>query len=432
MSNLSLLGSTSRVETPFVKVTIGEYTFGVLEKDDLQKIRNSKGVQVQQLVKFPNYIKQLQVKKINGQVNQYELQLVYPISDKDDPNFFEKIFSSVSTSRKIVFTYGDLATPTYIFRNEEALITKIKQSVDVQSSVITYNISAVSAAALALSGVSYYPKRKAKASSIIYELLYESSEGRGLLEVFPGMRDRALVEQYGLIPQDDAEVEIEAQAHMSVLDYLSYLVSCMSRKVSNNLKKDSMYTIQIVDDSSDMYLPDGSIYTFDGPYFKITAVDVLKDSAQTYTIDYGIMSKDIITSFSIENDETYSLFYNYNEELNTYEYKHILNDRGEFEEVYAPAISSNNEYFITTSKDKDWWSKVTQFPISATLEIKGLLRPAILMTHVRLNIYFYGKKHINSGLYVVTSQTDTLNLSGYKTVLTLKRISGDDLSSIII
>lgn len=39
---------------------------------------------------------------------------------------------------------------------------------------------------------------------------------------------------------------------------------------------------------------------------------------------------------------------------------------------------------------KSWWTQVTQFPIQATLVIKGLLRPAILMTYVRLNVVFYG------------------------------------------
>jgi hypothetical protein len=36
MSSLNLLGYTTRVETPFVQVTIGEYTFGVYENRDLQ------------------------------------------------------------------------------------------------------------------------------------------------------------------------------------------------------------------------------------------------------------------------------------------------------------------------------------------------------------------------------------------------------------
>ncbi|MBO7078480.1 MAG: hypothetical protein J6W64_01560 [Bacilli bacterium] len=48
------------------------------------------------------------------------------------------------------------------------------------------------------------------------------------------------------------------------------------------------------------------------------------------------------------------------------------------------------------------------------------------MTYVRLNVIFPGgHKHISSGLYIITSQTDTVDESGYSTQLGLTRISGD-------
>ena len=69
---------------------------------------------------------------------------------------------------------------------------------------------------------------------------------------------------------------------------------------------------------------------------------------------------------------------------------------------------------------------MTEFPISATLVIKGLIRPALLMTHLRVNTYFYGKKHISSGLYIITKQEDRIDGSGYRTILSLTRIAGAD------
>ena len=104
----------------------------------------------------------------------------------------------------------------------------------------------------------------------------------------------------------------------------------------------------------------------------------------------------------------------------------VNEETGELEEVFSPAISSGNSHFLTRANDMTWWSKVTSFPIKATITIKGLLRPAILMTHVRLNVYFYGHKHISSGLYIITQQNDTINEQGYKTTLSMLRISGDD------
>lgn len=68
---------------------------------------------------------------------------------------------------------------------------------------------------------------------------------------------------------------------------------------------------------------------------------------------------------------------------------------------------------------------MTEFPVQATLEIKGLLRPALLMQYVRVNSYFYGKKYVASGLYIITKQIDSISGSGYKTTLSLTRIGGD-------
>jgi hypothetical protein len=70
---------------------------------------------------------------------------------------------------------------------------------------------------------------------------------------------------------------------------------------------------------------------------------------------------------------------------------------------------------------------MTQFPVVARLTIKGLMRPALLMAYVKVNVYFYGHKHISSGLYIITRQEDTIDSNGYKTTLSLMRVSGDEL-----
>jgi hypothetical protein len=49
------------------------------------------------------------------------------------------------------------------------------------------------------------------------------------------------------------------------------------------------------------------------------------------------------------------------------------------------------------------------------------------MNYVRLNVIFPGgRKHISSGLYLVTQQQDVINESGYRTTLSMTRIAGDD------
>ena len=39
-----------------------------------------------------NFVKNLKVTKVNGQINKYTLGISYPITQFDDPNFFEKVF----------------------------------------------------------------------------------------------------------------------------------------------------------------------------------------------------------------------------------------------------------------------------------------------------------------------------------------------------
>ena len=48
------------------------------------------------------------------------------------------------------------------------------------------------------------------------------------------------------------------------------------------------------------------------------------------------------------------------------------------------------------------------------------------MSYVKLNVLFFGRKHISSGLYIVTRQQDNIDVGGYRTTLSLLRISGDD------
>ena len=104
-----LLSSQARVQVPYIKVTIGKYVFGVFSKESKNE-NNLKQFEIE----YPNYIQSLNITKINGKVNQYTLAIKYPVTQFDDPNFFEKVFSSVSNTRKIVFSYGDTSMPNFL------------------------------------------------------------------------------------------------------------------------------------------------------------------------------------------------------------------------------------------------------------------------------------------------------------------------------
>ena len=415
-NNFTTLTNLEFVSVPLIIATIGDYSFGLYaRKKTTVEVKNRYYSAIK--TTYPNYMKKLQVTKVNGTLNKYELNMVYPITQNDDPNLLDKIFSSVSQSRKLKLTYGDCATPSFLYRNEEAIITNVKSQINVSESKIEYTISAVSTALATVSGTFNFPKRIAKPSDVIKDILFNKTI-YGLQKIFYGMYSKSQVDDAKLIPGDDKVVTIEAQTNVTILDYLNYLVACMSSYNDSPYSKykSVRYVLTCHDDTSGI---------LNGPYFKISKVytsSTVKSSIDYYTIDIGYPNKDQVVSFTIDDDQTYALLYDYSGKLDRSDYVYRIDDYGEINQVYSPSISSNKILLQTTEADKDWWSSVTQFPLHATLKIRGLLRAAILMSYIRVNVYFYGKLHNTSGLYMITKQVDDIDENGYYTTFSLVRI----------
>lgn len=422
MTKTSLLGSTTRVETPYVKVKIGDYTFGVFDKKERAKVDDEFYVKAD--IKFPNYVKSLGVEKINGKVNTYTLQLEYAIRPQDDPNFIEKVFSSVSEGRKIYFTYGDMSLPEYIYKEEEAIITKVTTNFNLKSSSISYNVSAISCATLGLANNYYFPAFKGKPSNKILEILYNNKYG--LCDIFYGMVNKTNVHNLGLIPSNDAIVDVGA-IKTTPLEYIKYLTQHMvaeGGKIESN-QQNTVYVLTICDEILGETVFSKNTEVLGGPYFKISQLSKTIINPDAYYIDIGYPSHNIVINFQLSNDENYSIYYNWNKKLNTTDYVYRLDKQGNWVETFSPSISSNNDQNMTHVNDSIWWSKLTQYPVSAIIELKGLIRPATLMEYVKLNVYFYGNKHISTGTYIVTKQVDRIDSSGYRTTLSLTRIGGE-------
>jgi len=421
----SLLSSEARVQAPWIKVKIGNYTFGVFSQSKGRE-KTDQNFYMAYHVQYPNYVKSLTIQKINGQVNQYTLSLVYPVRVGDDPNFFDKVFSSVSKSRKIVFTYGDAAMPSYIYKDEEAIITKISQTFGFgaggsSDSVINYTVNAVSSAMLGKTGSYTFIGGRFKPSDRIKEIFNNSNYG--LQAIFTGMNKSNID---SLVAGDDMTVEIETKKNINPIDYITYLVSCMIPSGSTReMRSKSIYIYTIHDDT--VY---DSLYgneSLGGPYFKVTKVSYNKSYSDAYEVDIGINTSTIVTNFQINQNDNYSILFDYQDELHPEEYVRRINNKGEWEDIYAPSFISNNENRYAKPNDITWYTKLTKYPISANITIQGLVRPAMLMTYLRLNVIFPGaRKHTASGLYIVTSQQDTIDESGYRTTLGLTRIDGDD------
>ena len=403
--SLDLLSNMNRVETPFIIAEIGGVTFGVYDKNVRGNILG---------VTYPNFMKSLTINKVNGTVNTYNLQLVYAITAGDDPNLLEKIFSKARNDRTIYLSYGDLSMPTYIYKREKAMIIDIKSNIDFRSSKINYTINCVSSSALASSANFNFPKRFGKPSDIIKELLYSNTYG--LLEIFYGMKDKSLVLQNNLIASDDAAVTIEAKTNITPIQYIQYLVDCMIPNNQSALQvlNSAVYKINVVDDVSGVY---------EGPYFKIVRIadNIQKDSIDVFTVDIGYPDKSVVLDFSINDSEAYSIFYEYTKDVKQPEYIQRIDNQGNLISEYSPAFSNSDTLLRTTSEDKTWWTNMVNFPITATLRIKGLIKPAILMSYIYIDARFFGREHYSSGYYVITKQTDEISAGGYRTTLTLLR-----------
>ena len=410
----SLTSIDTRVESPFIVITIGDYTLGGCTNS--AGISRMKGTMK---VTYPDFMKSIKIVKINGAVNTYTIILEYGIASGDDPNLIDRILGSVQNNREIKISYGDWNAPSYIYKDELAIITKITERVDVASSKITYELRCTSSSITLKAGTFNFNAKVCKPSDELMRIV--NNAVYRIKDIFPGMR-QSTDGLAGFIAADDQVVQIEAQKSTNVLDYMMYLTNCMkpiSEKVSDTLKK-AYYQMTIYDDVTNEH---------GGQYFKVQKVspDVKSiPSYDTYVVDVGYPSDNFVTNFTINNNEAWSILYEHANKIELPQYTYSIDNDGNVISTYSPSVATSSKKLKATEANQTWWTKVTEFPITAQLTIKGLLRPAMLMTYVRVNVYFYGRKHISSGLYIITKQEDTIDGNGYKTTLSLTRIGGDE------
>lgn len=413
MTQGSLISFQNRVENPFIILKIGNYTFGHCRPIDRTKLQSLK-------LSYPNFLTSLSIRKVNGAVNTYTIKMVYAITENDDPNMLERVFSSISKSRTIYISYGDWTLPQYEYKEEEAILTKVSSSVDFNNSKIEYTLTATSNALSLTAGYEDFEAKKIKPSEEIKRLV--KSEQYGLKSIFRGMALMDDSQLNSLIAGDDQEVQLKAQK-CTVLDYLNYLVSCMTfveDNASDDLKS-SRYFWAAYDDTNNQY---------GGMYFKVTRITANAKynlAYNAYEIDVGYPSGNLVSNFTIDNNESWSILYNHSKQIELPSYTYDIDENGKITSTYSPAITKSYKYGTTVESSKTWWSNMTQYPISAKITIKGLLKPAILMSYLKVNTYFYGHKHISSGLYIITKQEDLIDSSGYRTTLSITRVSGDEM-----
>ena len=410
------------VESPFVIVKIGDYTFGQVKK-------TKSGNKLE--VTFPEYMKSVEVTKVNGEVNTYTIVLEYPITKGNDPNLIDYVFSSVSATRKLTISYGDWNSPSFIYKEEETLITKVGSRLDFNNPKITYTINCVSDAKGLQSVNHNFPSWNAQPSEIIMNML--RSPVYKLTDIFTGMINLENVKKYALIEGGDKVVHIPAKLNCDVWNYLNYLVGFMipDGTPSNSITSNGFYRLSVVDDNKN---------ELGGPYFTITKVSTTNNMTVndevtnsiidlgTYELDVGYPNDNFVTDFQLDNNQEWSILYSASNTVDLKNYSYKIDNNGQMKRDYSPTLTRLSSWDGTTAADKSWWTSVTGFPLRVVLTLKGLVRPTILMSSIKLNVVFYGQKHIASGYYVIEKEVDRVDDGGYKTTLSLLRVKGDTIN----
>jgi len=393
-SSLSI--SDALVEAPFIEVDFNGYIIGSKSGS---------------LDTAPNYISQIDIVKINGEINQYKLQIVYQIRPGEDPNKLDQLFSQVRYS-KIKIRYGDAASKS-LFKDTEAIITNITQNRDYAGMRITYTVSATSACNYVTTTTFDFPATTDKPSNVIRDLLYKNGQTSQLLaEAFSGMGNKATVDSNNWIPTNDSVVNIPAQVGISTTDYISYLTSIMSNQSNdpNAIIRNSTYYLTYQDDANK------------GSYFKISEVSkgnkTTVPAANVYNVDINFPDDNQVYTFSVNTNNAWSLLYEYADKPQEYVYN--IDEEGITERIYSPNYFSSSQQM--NEIQKNWWTQMVNYPVSAQLTLKGLLKPISLMDYINIDVRFYGVKHITSGLYIITNHQDILSGAGFRSNLGLVRI----------
>lgn len=160
------------------------------------------------------------------------------------------------------------------------------------------------------------------------------------------MQSLRQVEEEGFIASDDAVVEIEAKQNISVLDYLTYLVSCMRwvNDPADSNRKTCVYHIATFDDILNEY---------GGAYFKVvrytsTSEALLEDQLDWVDVDIGYTNSANVVGFTINDDESFAILYDYNDTLNYNEYRYDIDAEGNLNVNKMSRVALNRELDKTT------------------------------------------------------------------------------------
>ena len=390
ISGSNLPSALSYVEAPYISINLGGIDIGTYHSGH-----------------FPNYLNSINIKKTNGSLNEYIINLRHQIAPGDNPNYIDNLISA-NGYNKIKITYGD-ANAGIEYNDVNALLVNAKSNFDFFNNAINYTLSATSSSVMSSVHRRNYPEVTARPSEIINKMLYQTGE---LLQYFPSMQSQTFVNSHNLIPSTDQKVTISAMSNVVPLNYLNTLVGSMTPNTG-----DGIYYLSILDEKDT------------GPYFKIEQINTSLTKSSfplIYEVDINYPNENsLIYNFSVDSDYAWPLAYEYGGGFSNYNYD--VDSKGNiFSSKTSAVTKSTGSTKMANTMDKNWWTNVTEFPVSATLEVKGLTSYVMLLNYIKVNVFYFGNKLRSSGIYIVTGQEDSLSENGFRTRLSLLRVAGDN------
>ena len=158
------------------------------------------------------------------------------------------------------------------------------------------------------------------------------------------------------------------------------------------------------------------------PISKVSRTSNAEEAVKNcYYVDVGYPGNSFVTNFSISSDVYWPIFKKYSGTIPNYNYD--IDYNGNLITTQVDPITIDEKFNSHSIKLENWWGFVTSYPISATLTIKGLMKPILLIENIYIHAQFYGKKDIADGIYTIVGQHDSISGNGYTTTLSLLKVS---------
>lgn len=381
------------VQAPYIELDLNGVTIGGYNND---------------ADKYPNHLISMDIDKVNGRINNYTINIVHQIRAGEDPNLIDTLLSRTGYRNKVKIKYGDSAYSSF-FKEEEAYIIDVTHTDNVSSASINYTIKAISSVGSIQSATYQFSSVMDKPSNQIIKLLYENaSTSVELLGILEGMRNKSEALGKNLIPQDDDVISIPGLKDASLIDRITQLVS----KMRDSKNPSTTYTLTYIDGKK--------------PYFKIGKIKQTNASKSValkncYYVDVGFPGDSFVTNFSLNNDVYWPMYYKY--AGNFSEYKYNIDYSGNIYSQKIHPLELDDKFQTKNVSQMNWWEYVRSYPVSASLTIKGLMKPVMLIENIYIYSTFYGQEDLATGIYSIIGQKDRVDGSGYSTTLELLKVS---------